>query len=860
MLLAMSFIAVAPAWSQGASAYKAAYRYDNAHRLVGVIKPDPDGAGPIAFAATRNTYDSRGLLTRVEYGELSAWQLDAVTPANWPGFTIFRQHDFIYDSYGRKLSQQTSSGGVAQTLTQFSYDSVGRLECTVRRMNVAAFAAAHGLSACQIGAEGQVGPDRIERSTYDTSDRTLTRVRGYGTSAQQTFATFTYTAAHMATSRDANGNLSTYSIDGLARLEYLYFPSKTVAGQSSSSDFEKYGYDSNGNRTLLKKRDNTQITIGYDALNRIISKDLPGTSGDVSYSYDQRGLKMTALFSATGLGVTNAYDGFGRMSQSTTNMAGGTRSISYAYDANGNRTRVTYPDGAFFDYAYDGLDRLKRICENEVNCEVSSAPIVSVSYDIQGRRAELARGASVSVTDYGYDDISRLSSITHDLDGGSTGSDISLSFSFNPSSQIRTRTISNSAYAYAPSLASSSYAVNGLNQYTQVNSPSAVSYTSDPNGNLASDGTTTFGYDAENRLTSATGAKNATLAYDPDGRLFQTSGSSTTQFLYDGDRLSGEYDASGTLLRRYVFGTGVDEPLIWYEGASVGAGNRRYLHANHQGSVIAISNSSGTTLEKNTYDPNGVPGEFNTSRFQFTGQAYIPELGLYYFKARFYSPILGRFIQPDPVGYKDDMNLYAYVAGDPLNRNDPLGLWSTPAHNLMIKTAFARTLDKAAIAQIQAGSKWADSGPNQAGARSFMHGMADKSSGQSPAAAKAQGNEYVKNCLAIARELADQGKTEQAQFVFGAAMHSIMDSYSPEHTDENGEPVPWSLSGFFHHGWGDNSWLGDFPGCNECHNDLNREILFRAGVDMLSMYFDTFGDPGRNGTVTVVECTADDPC
>ena len=66
----------------------------------------------------------------------------------------------------------------------------------------------------------------------------------------------------------------------------------------------------------------------------------------------------------------------------------------------------------------------------------------------------------------------------------------------------------------------------------------------------------------------------------------------TTQFLYDGDRLLAEYNGSGTLLRRYVHGPGIDEPIVWYEGT--GLTNRRWLHTDERGSVIAESNGSGT--------------------------------------------------------------------------------------------------------------------------------------------------------------------------------------------------------------------------------------------------------------------------
>jgi RHS repeat-associated protein len=126
------------------------------------------------------------------------------------------------------------------------------------------------------------------------------------------------------------------------------------------------------------------------------------------------------------------------------------------------------------------------------------------------------------------------------------------------------------------------------------------------------------------------------------------------------------------LLRQYGHGSGSDDPVYWIEAGLPGPS--RFLHTNHQGSIVAVSQSPGTAFAINAYDEWGIPAAANQGRFQYTGQAWIPELGLYYYKARIYSPTLGRFMQTDPIGYKGGMSLYDYVGGDPVNLVDPTGL------------------------------------------------------------------------------------------------------------------------------------------------------------------------------------------
>jgi YD repeat-containing protein len=192
-----------------------------------------------------------------------------------------------------------------------------------------------------------------------------------------------------------------------------------------------------------------------------------------------------------------------------------------------------------------------------------------------------------------------------------------------------TRTSSNDSYASNTAYnVNRGYSVNGLNQYTLAG---GATFQYDANGNLTNDGTNTYVYDAENRLVSRSGG--VSLAYDPNGRLWQLAApTGTTRFEYDGDRLLEEFNTSGNWVRLYAWGPNPDEPLIWYEGT--GGPVRRFLHADHQGSIVAVADDYGNPIAINGYDAWGIPNAANGGRFQYTGQAWFAELGMYYYKAR----------------------------------------------------------------------------------------------------------------------------------------------------------------------------------------------------------------------------------
>ena len=450
-----------------------------------------------------------------------------------------------------------------------------------------------------------------------------------------------------------------------------------------------------GNLTSKVDRKNQTIQYVYDALNRLTHKGYPDATG-VDYVYDLAG-KIKQVTDPTG-SYGFAYDNMGRLIGTTTQYSflpgtpAPTFSNSYAYDAASNRTSFTAPDGSTNTYAYDTLNRLTRLTD-------SGAGQFTMGYDTLNRRTQLTRPNGIT-TSYGYDPVSHLQSILHKLgvntlDGATYGYDLAGNRT-SKTNQLKS-TVSNygydniyqltgvtqgatstEAYTFDPvgnrlsSLSIPSYTYNGSNEVTAAGSYS--SYTYDNNGNTLTktDGTgaTTFTWDFENRLTSVhpPGQTTVTFKYDPFGRRIQKGGS---VFVYDGANLIEEADASGNLAARYVFGSGVDEPLAAYRGATW-----EFYQADGLGSITSLSTTAGTVSDSFAYDSFGnvtsSTGSFSQP-FRYTGREWDGETGLYYYRARYFDPSSGRFLSEDPIRFQGGTNFYRYVQNSPLNWIDPSG-------------------------------------------------------------------------------------------------------------------------------------------------------------------------------------------
>jgi RHS repeat-associated protein len=576
-------------------------------------------------------------------------------------------------TYEATFSRVTSLRDPLNNVTSFSYDSHGNLTSVTDPLSHQTTIAYNAYGQPTTVADPL---NNVSTSTYDAAGNLVTTVdplgntvtRGYDAVSRivtqrdplgMTTAT-TYDVLNRVTSvTDARGGVTSFSYDPNGNLlsltdargsttSYTYNSMDRVATRTDPlGHSESFAYDLVGNLSQHTDRKTQVATFSYDALNRRMAETYADAT--VSYAVDAAG-RMTQVTDSIGGTITNAYDTLDRLTGQTTSLG----TVSYQYDVLGRRTQMTVPNQSAVTYTYDAASRVTSVGQG--------TSIAQFAYDAADRRTSLTLPNGVS-TVYSYDAASQLTALTYQL-GSTTLGD--LQYLYDAAGNRVQVGGSWARTGVPPSVASASY--NGNNQQLTF---AGQSLTSDFNGNLTSDGTNTYTWDARNRLTALTGPVSAQFVYDATGRRARkTINAVTTDFVYDAFNLVQE--RSGSATTNLLTGLGIDEYL-----SRADATTTTFLLGDSLGSTIALAETAGAILTTYTYEPFGVTsatGFAPSASYDFTGREQ-DLTSLKYFRARYYNPTFQRFLSEDPIEFKaGDANLYAYVGNNPLTFIDALGL------------------------------------------------------------------------------------------------------------------------------------------------------------------------------------------
>lgn len=712
--------------------------YDAANRLTDTILPDETPATDSDNPRSRNVYDAAGQLTEAidENGNSKRYEYDAagrtikvslaavdgqpaemvdeydnlgrrIASTDAEGHRVAYRYDAAgrlietmsdgasvrieYDAAGRKTAETDAAGRV----TRFSYDALGRLVSVVLpnpatganppliggvSPDNGTLTTRHvydevGNKISQTDAEG-----RVTRWEYDAMGRETARVLPEGQRETKSYDA----AGELIEHTDFNGRTTRYEYDTMGRVERVDYPADVDLG---------FQYNAAGERIVVTDGRGTS-TAEFDQHGRIVqARDADG--GLIEYTYDAAGNLLSRTSPSQSL--VYVYDARSRLAQVTRTLDGEMPTVTrYEYDADGNRTAMLGGDGIRTEYTYDRRHRLTQL----VKKSAASAILLAMQYsvDASGMRTTVEEhdaAGLIRTVAFAYDATKRLTQEA--IDHRDNAKDRTSAWTYDDVGNRLTQTVATSGTTETTSYV---YDDNDrLEQEVRSGGTGAgtTTYIYDDNGNTLSktapSGSTSYRYDDANRLVQATTPEGVTsYVYNANGlRVRQThtpvGGSATTTWYVQDTafpyaQVIEQYSSVGAGPKKLAATFTFADDLISqtrYDASSSPA--THFVHADGSGSTRWLTTSAGAISDTFDYDAFGNEigrtGSTVTEHL-YRGEAFDPNLGFYYLRARWMNPDNGRFTQADPFGgYSSDpmsLHKYLYAHSNPVMFIDPSGL------------------------------------------------------------------------------------------------------------------------------------------------------------------------------------------
>jgi RHS repeat-associated protein len=682
--------------------------------------------GPISGDTTEFTYDSKGRVETVTESdgyslETEYDDMDRPTRLTYPDGTY---EEMVYANLD--LARMRDRQG---RWTRFFYDANRRLASTRDASGrvVQQEWTPSGMRSKLIDASGSV-----TRWDFDAQNRVISETRADNS---ETLLVYEDTTSRLKRRTDARGQHTDYAYFLDNALDETSYPNAIIATPTVNFTYDT-AYpriatmvDGIGMTSYAYHAVTTGGTLGATQLSSV---DGPFSNDLIGYTYDELGRSLSR--SINGVSSSHTYDGLGRM-DSVTNVLG---TFNYTYvDQTSRPLTVSYPNGQTTSFTYLGNTTDRRLSEihHQLSGGATLSKF-NYTYDTIGnittwtQQRDNGGSAVIRAYDFTYDAIDQLASAIYRTTGGSptvlkryvytydaasnrtneqmddnaqqasynnmnrltsqgAGGALYFAGSLNEAATVTiqgkaatvltdntfsgkatvpsgTSTVDVAARDYAGNLRTSTYEV------TQAGT--AKTFTYDDNGNLTDDGTRTFEWDAENRLSALEeGTHRSEFTYDGHSRrnriVEKDNGSTTsdTVYLWCGLEICEERDSTGgTTNKRY-----------FPQGEQQGTDEFFYTH-DHLGSIRELTDNSASAARYD-YDPYGRRSKLSGSGdtvFGFTGHLTHEDSELVLALFRAYDPEVGRWISSDPIGLAGGLNLYAYVSNYPAGTDDPLGLQS----------------------------------------------------------------------------------------------------------------------------------------------------------------------------------------